>query len=247
MAESWWLSSHWSGNRVVNGLSHTQLWPLLGLTGGRIGPDPINRLVLSYPSTCTFFLPNLQFNLHLRNNSQPFYFIGARRWRLQLCWRSIVLRIEFWPLFNFQALKPEISRESEFRSWYEYTGNVYPSQPGRMGFPTWLIPNTSRTPRWVLEHWTNEKHTLIMASFFKKPKRYFSDSDTESDFPRFIIIESLQDTKLDQLSPFLIGKIISSRSNPKTVKKIRTGNLLVEVESKKHAENLLKMEKFHNL
>ena len=39
----------------------------------------------------------------------------------------------------------------------------------------------------------------------------------------------------------------SSRSNPKTVKKLRTGNLLVEVESKKHAENLLKMEKFHNL
>ena len=41
--------------------------------------------------------------------------------------------------------------------------------------------------------------------------------------------------------------MISSRSNPKTVKKTRTGNLLVEVESKKHAENLLKIEKFHNL
>ena len=57
-----------------------------------------------------------------------------------------------------------------------------------------------------------------MASSFKKSKRYLSDSDseTENDFPRFIIIESLQDTKLDQLSPFLIEKIISSRSNPKT-------------------------------
>ena len=88
-----------------------------------------------------------------------------------------------------------------------------------------------------------------MASSFKKSKRYLSDSDseTESDFPRFIIIESLQDTKFNQLSPFLIEKIISSRSNPKTVKKLRTGNLLVEVKSKKHAENLLKMEKFHNL
>ena len=31
-------------------------------------------------------------------------------------------------------------------------------------------------------------------------------------------------------------KIISSRSNPKTVKKLQTGNLLVEVESK----NMLK-------
>ena len=88
-----------------------------------------------------------------------------------------------------------------------------------------------------------------MASSFKKSKRYLSDSDseTESDFHRFIIIESPQDVKLDQLSLFLIKKIISSRSNPKTVKKLQTGNLLVEVESKKHAENLLKMEKFHYL
>ena len=44
----------------------------------------------------------------------------------------------------------------------------------------------------------------------KNPKDiYPTDSETENDFPRFIIIESLQDTKLDQLSPFLIEKIIS--------------------------------------
>ena len=88
-----------------------------------------------------------------------------------------------------------------------------------------------------------------MASSFKKSKRYLSDSDseTENDFPRFIIIESLQDTKLDQLSPFMIEKIISSRSNPKTVEKLQAGNLLVEVESKKHTDNLLKMEIFRNL
>ena len=47
-----------------------------------------------------------------------------------------------------------------------------------------------------------------MASFFKKFQRYLSDpdSETESDFLRFIIIESLQDIKLDQLSSFLIEK-----------------------------------------
>ena len=87
-----------------------------------------------------------------------------------------------------------------------------------------------------------------MASSFKKSKRYLSDSDleTESDFPRFIIIESLQDIQLNQLSPFLIEKTISSRSNPKNVKKFRTVNLLVEVEIKKYTENQLKREKFHN-
>ena len=89
-----------------------------------------------------------------------------------------------------------------------------------------------------------------MASSFKKSKRYLSDSnlETESDFPRFTIIESLQDIRLDQLSPFLIEKkIISSSYNLKNVKKLQTGNLLVEIVTKKHAENLLKMEKFHNL
>ena len=111
-----------------------------------------------------------------------------------------------------------------------------------------FIPNTSWTLQQVVEHRTNEKHTPIMASSFKKFKRYLSntDSETENDFPRFFIIESLHDTKLVQLSPFLIEKIISSRY-PKIIKKLRAGNLLVKVESKKHAENLLKMEKFYNL
>ena len=47
-----------------------------------------------------------------------------------------------------------------------------------------------------------------MAYSFKKFKWYLSnsDSETESDFPRDIVIESLQDIKLDQLSPFLIEK-----------------------------------------
>ena len=34
---------------------NTSLWPLLGLTGGRIGPDPINRLVPTCLSTYVFF------------------------------------------------------------------------------------------------------------------------------------------------------------------------------------------------
>ena len=109
-----------------------------------------------------------------------------------------------------------------------------------MGFLPGLFPTQVglRGGWWSIGPMKNIHQSWLLLS--KKSKRYLSDSDseTESDFPRFIIIESLQDTKLDQLSPFLIEKIISSRSNPKTVKKLRTGNLLVEVESKKHAENL---------
>ena len=86
---------------------------------------------------------------------------------------------------------------------------------------------------WSIEPMKNIHQSWLLSS--KNPKDiYPTDSETERDFLRFIIIESLQDIKLDQLSPFLIEKIISSRSNLKYVKKLRT-------------ENLLKMEKFHHL
>ena len=65
---------------------NTSLWPLLGLTGGRIGPDPINRLVPTCPSTyvgCFFFyfpdriiqsaLVEL-FDILLQNYFQPSFF-----------------------------------------------------------------------------------------------------------------------------------------------------------------------------
>ena len=60
-------------------------------------------------------------------------------------------------------------------------------------------------------------------------------------------MKSLKETSLVKLSSFLIEMIISSRPNPRTVKKINSGNLLVEVDNKKHADNLIKMKTFHNL
>ena len=72
---------------------NTPLWPLLGLTGGRIGPDPINRLVPTCPSTCVGFVfvfitfPIVSYNLLLCNTSiyfcraisNPLFSICARR------------------------------------------------------------------------------------------------------------------------------------------------------------------------
>ena len=51
----------------------------------------------------------------------------------------------------------------------------------------WVSSLSYWTPRWVVEHRTNEKRTPIMASSSKKSKRYLSDSDseTERDFTRF--------------------------------------------------------------
>ena len=42
-------------------------------------------------------------------------------------------------------------------------------------------------------------------------------------------------------------KIIPSRANPWTLKKISRVNLLVEVDNKKRAENLIEMQILHNL
>ena len=100
---------------------------------------------------------------------------------------------------------------------------------------------------WVVEHRTSKKHkTLIVSLTNKKFKCNFVESDSSSDnevestFPRFMIIElsSLPNTNL---SPFIIEKVISGKSTPISVKKLKNGTLLVEVEKKKHANFFLKM------
>ena len=80
-----------------------------------------------------------------------------------------------------------------------------------------------------------------MASSNKKSIRNLLESNSENevaDFPRFIVIESLEEVYLAKFSPSLIEKVISTRVSPKAVKKTRNGNLLVEVDSRRQAENL---------
>ena len=80
-----------------------------------------------------------------------------------------------------------------------------------------------------------------MASSNKKSKQILSESDSENeaaDFPRFIVIESLEEVCFAKFSPFLIEKVISARASPKTVKKTRNLNLLVEVDYWRQAENI---------
>ena len=68
-----------------------------------------------------------------------------------------------------------------------------------------------------------------------------------SSFPRFLLIESVvPEDPLSKLSPFVIQKVLVSVSgSPKSVKKLNSGALLVEVEKPRHAENLLKINRFH--
>lgn len=66
-------------------------------------------------------------------------------------------------------------------------------------------------------------------------------------FPRFIVLESIEKSPLSTMSPFLIQKVITQNITAKTVKKLRNGTLLVEIENQKYANSLLKMNQFHNL
>ena len=85
-----------------------------------------------------------------------------------------------------------------------------------------------------MERWASEKYTAYIASLNKKYKGNLSESDSESeatDFPRFIVIESLEEICLAKFSPFLIEKVIFTRACPKTDEKTRNGKLLVEEDS----------------
>ena len=93
----------------------------------------------------------------------------------------------------------------------------------------------------------------------KKRTRTQMDSDSDIDkpngntsnpsFPRFLLIESnLPEQAISSLSPFVIQKcLLSIAGSPKSVKKMKSGALLIEVEKKAHADNLLKLKTFFNI
>ncbi len=80
-----------------------------------------------------------------------------------------------------------------------------------------------------------------------------SDSDDEpcgvDSFPRFMVIQSKDATKpLTSLSPFVIEKTITGLiGSPKSVKKLKSGCLLVECQRRGQTENLKKIKTFFDI
>ena len=102
----------------------------------------------------------------------------------------------------------------------------------------------------------------------KSRKRHAPITDTDSDesltasqsqskssvpkkpyVPRFLIIHSEVEGKdISLLSPFLIEKaIISIAGEPKSIKNLRSGDLLIQCTKQPHEANLLKMKTFCGL
>jgi len=98
----------------------------------------------------------------------------------------------------------------------------------------------------------DEHLKLIMASSFKRPRQLDSDeSDDELEqyWPRFLVIAPSppESDMLQKLSPFAIALGIKGiAGEPKSVRKLQKG-LLIEVEKKSHALNLLGAKSFVNM
>ena len=76
----------------------------------------------------------------------------------------------------------------------------------------------------------------------------YSQPTSSSASPCFLVISSTQERQVSSLSPFVIEKALQGIAGvPKSVKKLRSGDLLVEYTGRKQIENLLRTEKFFDL
>ncbi|GBM42346.1 hypothetical protein AVEN_213241-1 [Araneus ventricosus] len=75
-------------------------------------------------------------------------------------------------------------------------------------------------------------------------------TNSSSNFPTFFLIKrvSTSDESFHSVSPFLVEKAITgSIGDVKSTKKLRSGDLLVEVQSRKQSEQIVKLKKFSNI
>ena len=94
---------------------------------------------------------------------------------------------------------------------------------------------------------SNEKNSTIP---HKRQRTENEDLSSNGDnWPRFLVMKQKRNQvvgmTLDKLSPFATDKGLRSMAGtPKSVKRLRGGNLLVEFSKKQHSENLLKISNF---
>ena len=82
-----------------------------------------------------------------------------------------------------------------------------------------------------------------------KPNSSSSSTSTKTPYvPRFLLIHSEQEETISSLSPFLVHKtIMSLTGEPKSIKTLRSGDLLIQCAKESHEKTLLQMKTFCNL
>ena len=82
-----------------------------------------------------------------------------------------------------------------------------------------------------------------------QPTKSSSSTSTKTPYvPRFLLIHSDQEETISSLSPFLVHKtIMSLTGEPKSIKTLRSGDLLIQCAKETHEKTLLQMKTFCGL
>ena len=77
----------------------------------------------------------------------------------------------------------------------------------------------------------------------------YSQPTTSQPSSHFLVISLKEEERqISNISPFAIEKVLHGMVGvPKSIKKLKSGDLLVEYEKKKQIDTLLRLEKFHDL
>ena len=83
----------------------------------------------------------------------------------------------------------------------------------------------------------------------KKMKRPLTESENEMDenFYQFIVLESIEETPITKLSPFLIPKTIETHCKPINIKKAMNNTIIIQTTNQKQSEKILKWKQFGKL
>ena len=123
-------------------------------------PNPINRLVMSSPSTYMFY-PNCTFKSALAASFQPLSF---------RCEKVVAESQLHWEKRNLNSAENlKLAMLKNLPSTQVYCSCI-PVSTKANAFSPWYIPNTSWTPLGV-EDRANEKYTASMVSSNKKTKQ----------------------------------------------------------------------------
>ena len=91
-----------------------------------------------------------------------------------------------------------------------------------------------------------ENITQAKTKKIKRP-RTESENETDESFYQFILLESIEETPITKLSPFLIQKTIETHCKPIDIKKAMNNTIIIQTKNQKQSKKILKLKQFGKL
>ena len=73
------------------------------------------------------------------------------------------------------------------------------------------------------------------------------EHETDENFYLFIVLESIEETPITKLSPFLIQKTIETHCKPISIKNAMNNTTIIQTTNQKQSEKMLKLKQFGKL